>query len=297
MLIGTEKGLYEIETGAKASGEPRVVLPDQKIVAFASQGGMLWVIADERSLLRQRGTKREEVATLPHEGACLLPAGSGVLIGTEDAHVYRFEGGKLSLVGGFDALPTRSTWYTPWGGPPAVRSMSGGRAILANVHVGGVVRSRDGGARWEQTPLDIDSDVHEVLALDKRVLCAAAVGLAESLDGGETWEIHTDGLHAEYCRAVAVDARTLYLSASQSHTGKRAALYRAPLDLSEPFERCREGLPEWFDDNVDSGCIATARGIVAIGTTDGSVYVSRDRGDTWSELASGLPSITQVAAA
>jgi hypothetical protein len=293
LLIGTEKGLFELPAG----GEPRPLLSERSIAAFARTNGTIWAIADDRSLVRGDARGRwEEAAALPHEGACLLASGSEVLIGSEDAHVYRFSGEALERVAAFDRLTTRKTWYTPWGGPPAVRSLSGeGRTIYANVHVGGIVRSRDGGKTWEQTPLDIDDDVHQVLALGRRVLCAAAVGLGDSPDGGESWTIHTEGLHAAYCRALAVSGKTLFLSASQSHTGRRAALYRGPLDLSQPFERCREGLPEWFDDNIDTRCLAALRDLVAVGTTDGSVYRSGDGGMSWTEIASSLPAVRQIA--
>jgi outer membrane protein assembly factor BamB len=287
LLIGTEKGLFEI----KDAGEPRPLLESRQIGAFARADRTIWAIADETSLVRDG----EEVTVIPHEGASLLASNGNVFVGTEEAHLYRLRRDSLELIEAFEEVPTRAKWYTPWGGPPAVRSLAAsGKAIFANVHVGGVLRSRDAGKTWDQTPLDIDSDIHEVIATGRRVLCAGAVGLCDSRDGGETWEVHTDGLHAEYCRALAVSGKTLYLSASQSHTGRQAALYRAPLDLSKPFDRCREGLPEWFDDNIDSGCIAASGATVAIGTTDGSVFVSTDRGAGWREIASSLPAITQV---
>ena len=41
----------------------------------------------------------------------------------------------------FDAIPTRSGWTTPWGGPPDTRSIAIGPAgLFAGVHVGGVWR-------------------------------------------------------------------------------------------------------------------------------------------------------------
>jgi len=63
--------------------------------------------------------------------------------------------------------------------------------LLANVHVGGIPRSVDGGVTWQPT-IDIDSDVHEVRAHPKRrgtVVAAAAVGLCTSSDGGATWTV------------------------------------------------------------------------------------------------------------
>jgi hypothetical protein len=94
-------------------------------------------------------------------------------------------------------------------GPPlGIRSIAAtadGAVLLANVHVGGVPRSTDGGATWQPT-IAIDSDVHEVRAHPHRpgvVMAAAAIGLCTSRDGGVTWNVEQEGLHAAYCSAVA----------------------------------------------------------------------------------------------
>src|SRR5207247_1570407 len=129
--------------------------------------------------------------------------------------------------------------------------------LLANVHVGGVVRSTDGGAAWSPT-IDIDADVHQVLAgPGATVVAAAAVGLCVSDDDGATWSVVDEGLHATYCRAVAIAGDTVVVSASTGHQGRQSALYRRPIaGPQRPFERCRDGLPEWFSDNVDTFCVA-----------------------------------------
>ena len=67
---------------------------------------------------------------------------------------------------------------------PYVRSLtetSDHRALLANVHVGGIPRSGNGGASWAPT-IDPDADVHQVRAAPtdrSLVLAAAAVGLGD----------------------------------------------------------------------------------------------------------------------
>lgn len=167
----------------------------------------------------------------------------------------------------------------------------------ANVHVGGIPRSVDDGRTWEPT-IDVDADVHQVLAVPDRpglVLAATAHGLAVSEDHGDTWRFDAEGLHAEYCRALAVAGDTLFLSASRSHGGHEAGVYRRPLDSSGAFERCREGLPEWFDGNIDTHWLAASDDIVAFGTSSGEVFVSDDGGSTWELGASGLPDIRCVA--
>jgi len=127
------------------------------------------------------------------------------------------------------------------------------------------------------------------------VLVATAEGFGISRDGGDTWHWQNDGLHAHYCRAVALANDTVLLSASSGHHGRRAAVYRRPLDGGPPFERCHVGPPEWFSDNVDTGCLVALGSTVVIGTEDGCVFLSQDGGSRWDEVRKGLPAVRAVA--
>ena len=40
-------------------------------------------------------------------------------------------------------------------------------------------------------------------------------------------------------------------------------VYRRAIDGTGQFERCTDGLPEWFDDNVDTFCLAASGGSAA----------------------------------
>jgi hypothetical protein len=298
LVVGTVKGLYEL--GMEGS-EPRAddgPLAEREVVALAAAGGAVWALADGQTVLRrERGASWTALAS-GSELTCLLPGEDGLLVGAEPARLLRLEGGALEPVPSFEATPGHQTWHTPWGGPPAVRSMARDLAgrLHVNVHVGGIPRSLDGGATWEPT-IEVDADVHQVLAhpeLADVVLAATAVGLARSDDGGEHWRFEREGMHADYCRAVAVAGATVLVSASSGPSGRRAAIYRAALDGPARFERCGAGLPEWFDANIDSGCLAAEGETVAFGTADGTLFRSADAGATWTEAAGGLPAVLAV---
>src|SRR5437867_5248598 len=244
ILVGTDGGLRTFGD----VGAPADALAGHSVAALAHDGPRMWALVDGRTLYasedRREWTAR---ATLDGEDSatCLAPTTTGLYVGTEGAHLRRLQAGRLSPVDSFEAVDGRKTWYTPWGDPADVRSIAGGRgiaeAIYVNVHVGGVVRSRDGGGSWQPT-LDIDTDVHQVLAHPTRpgvVLAAAAVGLAVSEDGGDSWCVETAGLHARYLRAVAVAGEAVLVSASTGPRGRRAALYRKELARGRRFERCR----------------------------------------------------------
>ncbi len=117
-------------------------------------------------------------------------------VGSSEARLFRLNGRTLEPVEAFDALEGRDAWYTPWGGPPDTRSISEwGHDVYVNVHVGGILHTRDGGVTWNPT-IDIDADVHQVATARGLVLAACARGLATSKDEGLTWSMRIDGLEA-----------------------------------------------------------------------------------------------------
>ena len=299
ILVATDEGLHVVNGDGTARADD---LAGREVGALAADGGGWWAVVGGRELWRgEAETHRWSLAaTLPREKAtCLAASPAGLLVGTARAHLLRLQQDRLVPVRSFDEADGRDAWYTPWGAPADVRSISAGAdgALYVNVHVGGVLRSTDGGATWRPL-LDIEHDVHQVYVRSGApclVLVAAFDGFGMSRDGGETWTWENDGLHAHYCRAVAVAGDTVILSASAGHHGRRAALYRRSLQRGGAFERCVAGLPEWFSDNVDTGCVAAESDTVAIGTEDGCVFLSTDAGRQWESIAKGLAPVRAVA--
>ena len=284
ILVGTDDGLREIGGGHATEGIA--------VSALAPVDGGWWMVADESSVFDLDG---RNVLDAPARVNCIASTSHGVFLGLSEARLWR----DGDPVDSFDAVPGRDRWYTPWGGPPDTRSIAETRdgTLHVNVHVGGIPRSRDGGETWEST-IDVDADVHQVLAHPTDpdvVLAAAAVGLCVSRDGGDSYNVRTDGLHLTYARAVAVAGDTVLVTASTGPRGGRAAVYRALIGLDRPFEKCTEGLPEWFGSNIDTGCLHALGETVAFGTADGEVYVSEDAGSRWDRVASGLGQVRALA--
>jgi photosystem II stability/assembly factor-like uncharacterized protein len=119
--------------------------------------------------------------------------------------------------------------------------------------------------------------------------------LGVSRDGGDSWQFATAGLHAHYLRAVTIAGECVLVSASAGFHGRRSAIYRKLLDGGARFERCSEGLPKWFDDNIDTACLAATGSLVVFGTGDGHVFRSLDAGARWELLIKGLPPVGCVA--
>jgi hypothetical protein len=296
LLVGTEGGLWRLRGETR---EPVEALAGREITALAPDGARAWALVEGRTLWRTdgRGAWRQRASIDGPAATCLAPTPEGLLIGTEQAHLLRVDGDAIASVASFDTVEGRAEWYTPWGDPADVRSIAVGTdgTLYVNVHVGGVVRSRDAGGTWTPT-LDIEADVHQVLAHPTRsnvALVAAYEGFGISSDGGESWTFITDGMHAHYARAVALSGDTVLVSASTGPRGRRAALYRKPLDDGAPFERCHDRLP-WFDDNIDTACLQAAGPVVVFGTEDGRLFQSSDAGERWELLAKGLPAVRCV---
>jgi len=306
VLAGTKAGVLHFSvppTGPVPAVATAAGLAGREVVALARQScPHLWAVVAGDEIWRtdpeghwQRVVRLQDEQELTGLTAVCLAgtranAAGGVLVGTSEAHLARVGAdGQLQLVGSFEAAPGRDSWHTPWGGPPDTRSITeDATAVYVNVHVGGVLRSLDQGATWEPT-IDIDADVHRVVTGRGRLYAAGAGGLWVSEDQGRSWRLSFEGLHARYCRSVAVCGGTLLVSASDGPHGGRAALYRSGLE-GQAFERCRDGLPEWFEGNLDSLCVdALPNGsLAAFATEGGDLYASADQGASWARLAQGL---------
>ena len=267
------------------------------------RGGAL-AIVNGRSLRRRAPDGVwSTIATTELDLSCCVAVGDVIYVGSDDARVLRVGAdGELEQLRGFDAVADRESWYAGSAvingqrvGPPlgirSITATSDGAVLLANVHVGGIPRSTDGGATWHPT-IAIDSDVHEVRAHQNRpgvVVAAAAVGLCASHDSGATWRVERAGLHASYCSAVAFAGDDVLVSASVDHFATQAAIYRRRVDSDDPLVAIAGGLPTWIDGIADTGCIAAHGSAAALADRKGNLYVSADVGRSWSRQTDGLP--------
>ena len=278
-----------------ADGTSDVTHHGASVTGLARAGPSIWAIIDRRELWHERDVGWVHVTDLPSsEATCVASSDGELWVGTSEAHLFRVVDDEIQAVEAFEHVDGRSSWYTPWGGPPDTRSIAEwDDDVFVNVHVGGIPRTQDGGATWTPT-IDIDADVHQVTTTADLVLAACADGLAVSPDRGSTWSMRTDGLEARYARAVTVFGDAVLISTANGPRGGRAAVYRGALS-GGPFERCRAGAG-WFDGNIDSHWLdALPDGtLAAFGTPDGHLFASADGGTTWDELAADLPQVRRV---
>ena len=293
VLVGTTAGLYDLRRNRN------VQLEEHEVTYLATQASGLWAIVDGKEVWHCRSNEDWQrcVSTDALQVNCLSVTSTGILVGTSEAQLFRIRDENLEPVHPFQKAEGRDTWYTPWGGPPDVRSMTqdGHGRDYVNVHVGGVLRLGNDGTSWHST-IDLHADVHQVLwdPGSGLLLAATGQGLGVSADEGRSWEFHTDGLHGHYLRAVAVAEETVLVTASTGPFSRHAAVYRRARTGGGRFERCESGLPKRFSKNIDTFCLAAWGPEVAFGTSDGKVFSSSDQGRSWTVAAEELPAVRCV---
>jgi hypothetical protein len=226
LRVGTREGLFDI-----VNGERRVSIEKRRITHLARHGVSWWAVADRSEIMNEEapGVPWRSVGTLRGaEITSLFPSPWGLLVGTSRAGLFRLYRGALEPVQGLDQAPGRESWRSP-NGDIQTRSLSMGLGgvLYVNIHVGGILRSADKGTSFEPTALEVDADVHQVVAhpeIQGLVFAATALGLCVSRDAGSTWKKIADGLHATYQRAIAIARDMIIVSASTGPGGGRAAL-------------------------------------------------------------------------
>jgi photosystem II stability/assembly factor-like uncharacterized protein len=244
---------------------------------------------------------------LPEPGVFSLAvsaADGAVYAGTEPSRLFRSEnrGDTWRELEALLELPSRPTWSFPprpwtshvrWIAPnPHDASL-----ILVGIELGGLMRSLDGGESWEDHRPGAQRDVHS-LAWHPSVpgwsYEAGGGGAAFSDDSGETWQAADDGRDRHYTWSVAVepkDPEQWYVSAS---TGPFAAHGRGDPQAriyrrrgAEPWRSLAGGLPEPLP--AMPYALVAVDGRLFAGLSDGQIWESRDRGDSWHALRLAEP--------
>lgn len=306
ILVGTwDDGLYAVNGNRRTQEIAGVSV---RGLVVDGRGGALALVGGHTLRRRSAEGAWTTVATSDRELSCCRAVGEAIYVGTDDALMLRLsDGGALELLEGFDTVAGRDSWFAGSAivngqrlGPPlGVRSLAAnadGSVLFANVHVGGIPRSRDGGRTWAPT-IDILADVHEVCAHPTNpelVVAAAAVGLCISRDAGATWIVEREGLHAPHCAAVAFSGDSILFSASTDPFGAEGRIYRRSVEPEGAIERVEDGLPVWTQGSADTGCIAAKGSMVAVVDRGGSLYLSGEFGRGWSRSPCEVPGASLV---
>ncbi len=237
---------------------------------------------------------------LPEAGVFSLAVSAvsrAVYAGTEPSRLFQSDddGATWRELEALLELPSRPNWSFPprpwtshvrWIAP----SPHDADLLLVGIELGGLMRSDDAGASWQDHRPGAQPDVHSIAwhpGVPGRAYEAGGGGAAFSVDGGETWQPADGGRDRNYTWAVAVDPEdpeSWYVSASTgpfaAHGGgdPQALIYRRR--DGEPWERLTGGLPEPLHSMPYA--LLAADGRLFAGLADGQLWESTDHGDSWA---------------
>lgn len=298
MLIASQKKVYtlSLESGAinlRYEGQIACIAESSQADLIALEDGRIVVISPGREGKPDDGNVPYEIVT-GIEGRITsilqLPATGTIelLIGTEPPHLYRSQGGPAERIEAFDQLDCREDWYTPWGGPPAVRTlaMTTDGHVYADIHVGSIMHSSDHGRSWKPVTPELNVDVHQVAttpADDDFVAANTANGPWVSFDRGESWQ-HRAGepLRNRYGRAIAVDpnnASRMLVSVSDGPHGYNVhgQLYLTE-DAGQTWTHISDPFPDQTPVNINTRRLAFSPDGRAWATAAATLYGSDQTG-------------------
>jgi photosystem II stability/assembly factor-like uncharacterized protein len=242
--------------------------------------------------------------------------------------VSRDRGESWQPIDGFNEHPSRADWTPGFGGLGAHTILSDANdpnRMWVGVSAAGFFRTDDGGKTWHPKNKGVDPAVDSAPASTGQCVHSVAHdpananvlyrqehrGVHRSDDGGDTWQVIEDGLpvcelsdghHCSFGFASTIDLKSgqvfvvpLDGDNFRFPRGGQLAVYRS--SDGTRWEPLTKGLPANCYTAVLRGALSADQmdpGGLYFGTASGTVYGSDDRGESWREIASGLPRVMSV---
>lgn len=279
----------------------------RRLYAGTSRGGMFRSDdGGERWREINDGLFYKEVSSLAQH-----PVTGELYVGTRPASIFKSSdyGESWSNCDGLHSLPETKDWT--WPNPPHyphVRDIGLSRddpnLILGAVEEGWLVRSTDGGRSWANLKAGTEYDSHTVKVMPdnpKVLISTSGTGIYRSEDCGDHFVPASDGMRSRYLAQLAFhpdEPAMLFTAGSEvppprwhRPEGCRSQFYRSD-NQGRSWQALTGGLPS--DIRVAPRIVASdseVAGWVMVGMQDGALWLSRDHGDSFDQIASGLPTI------
>jgi photosystem II stability/assembly factor-like uncharacterized protein len=258
----------------------------------------------------------------------LTAADGRIVAGAENPGVFesRDGGATWSLLSTVDAHPNRPKWNDPENQPPGhlgvpaiLQHPDGADRWFAIVQGIGIFETTDDGKTFTPRNVGLRADwpledpaigycVHKLVMSPQdpnRLFQQNHVGTHRSDDGGKTWTEITEGLPTDFGFACAIhphDRDTFFTTVLDGMHGRtmpegKLAVWRTR-DAGASWERLSNGLPQKdaYLGILREGMATDTHDQFGLyfGTSTGQLFASTDEGETWTEIASYLPSINSV---
>lgn len=251
----------------------------------------------------------------------LHPAHGGLYAGVSEAGLFfsKDRGESWQPIDGFNEMEGRAEWQPGFGGLGAhtiLTDAKNPKRMWVGVSSAGFFRTDDGGKNWSRKDKDVHgfggNCVHHVAHDPDNagvLFRQEHFGVYRSDDGGDSWRVLEDGLPI----ADMSDGHRCCFGFAMAMDHKTKAVFAVPLDGDsqrfprdgklavyrntdgERWQPLNNGLPGNCFAGVLRGAMSTdqQKGVY-FATTSGSLYASGNLGDSWSEIASGLPRVMSV---
>ncbi|MBM2809845.1 MAG: repeat-containing glycosyl hydrolase [Chloroflexi bacterium] len=339
LYIGTTNGLFVTQSTNGGWKEPTLTLPNAFCRCFSSSSGResVYLALGKDGLVRsdnggQHWTKiREE-----HVRAVMVdPTDDNVIYaGSEPVALWRSEdrGATWEELSALQDLPQekKDNWWFPT--PPHQGHVlqifvhpDDPRIIYMSIEHGGIVRSLDRGATWEDVTDGIDYlDIHQVSSQPHsfdRYYASTAKGFFTSSDPSAGWTRAEQGMTRDYFHDFIFfppkregGAPSILISSADGTPGDwdrpgvaRGAVFRTD-DGAASWQRViGEGLPDEMEENpwaISGHPEERDTAYVGLGgfrrpgsTIPGTILRTQDRGDTWQRVDVQVPLVLLLLAA
>jgi photosystem II stability/assembly factor-like uncharacterized protein len=294
--------------------------PASGLVFAGSYSSGLYRSADEGRTWEAAtaGLHHSGVYSLTCSGPRSESGATELFAGTQPAHLYRSRdlGDSWEEVVALAKAPGSDRWDAAgFSQPPHVRHIACHPSAPGSIYVcvasGGLLRSQDAGEHFE--PLSCQIGNSALHAHARRVVFSpcnpnelflqSSRGVARSVDGGLSWEaVPTGAIGVAYpdCLHYGPEGQGVIFMAGAGtarkawkETGNANAALSCSDDGGRTWSRLRGGLPR-FTGNIEAVTMATWPGGFgfAFGTTDGQVFGSINKGETWKCLTDEVPPVS-----
>lgn len=311
--ITSHANVWDVKLTLENSGAQCLALDPhhQGTLYVGTHGNGVWKSSDNGETWQDMHLPQQDVFSI-----AVSAADGTVYAGCEPSMLFRSgDGGQtwqeLSALRSIPSAPTWSFPPRPW--TSHVRWIApnphDAGLLIVGIELGGLMYSEDGGQTWSDHRPDAQRDVHALAWHPKaagRAYEAGGGGAAWSKDGGKTWQRVDAGRDRNYTWGLAVDPDDpdcWFISACpgprEAHYlrgNAQAYIYRWRGD--GPWQALDGGLPQPLRHMPYA--LVSGPGYLYAGLSNGQVYVSHDRGDSWHMLnlkGDVLPSILALGVA
>jgi photosystem II stability/assembly factor-like uncharacterized protein len=302
--------------GLKGVGTVSAIVIDHKnpnrVYAVCRRGGVF------RSEDRGKTWHEKNEGVLYREGWSLAqhPTTGVLYLGTGPAAVFKSTdyGENWKFCEKLHTLKETVHWTFP--NPPHIAHVKGlainrenPEEVFGAIEEGWLIRTQDGGETWTtlKSGTDIDSHTVNVMPDNAHVIFATSGnGIYRSEDDGDHFAPANDGLTRTYVSQLVVHhAEPNVLFTAASEVPPRG--WRRPEGANSKFFRSDDqgkswqtlgggGLPEHFSAAPRGPAGLPGRpGSFLVGMSDGSIWMTTNHGESFDQIATGLPAIYGLA--